>query len=211
MKLAGLFIATALGLVAQPVLRFPENPLITQQMSPALGDDINGPSLIRVPAWVEHPLGRYYLYFAHHKGAFIRMAYADDLKGPWKIYEPGVLNVKDSAFYRPQPDSPKSGPNYYTHNASPEVVVDDEHKRFVMLVHGWFTDGKRFPDDPKEAARWAQENGYSQQTQTAMSRTMDCTSPLSQESQCAIRTRDCSAGTVAGTQWPGLVRSGPRK
>ena len=169
MKLAGLFIATALALAAQPVLRFPENPLITQEMSPALGDDINGPSLIRVPSWIEHPLGRYYLFFAHHKGAFIRMAYADDLKGPWKIYAPGVLDVKDSAFYRPQPDSPKSGPNYYTHIASPEVVVDDAHKRLVMLVHGWFTDGQRFPDDPREAARWAQENGYGQQTQTAIS------------------------------------------
>ncbi len=169
MKLAGLFIATALALAAQPVLRFPENPLITQQLSPALGDDINGPSLMRVPSWVDHPLGRYYLYFAHHKGTFIRMAYADDLKGPWKIYEPGVLDVKDSAFYRLQPDLSSSGPNYYTHIASPEVVLDDAHKRFVMLVHGWFTDGKRWPGDPKEAARWVQENGYGQQTQTATS------------------------------------------
>src|SRR5580698_7012803 len=98
MKLAGLYFATALALAAQPVLRFPENPLITQEMSPALGDDINGPSVIRAPSWIEHPLGRYYLYFAHHKGAFIRMAYADNLKGPWKIYAPGVLDVKDSAF-----------------------------------------------------------------------------------------------------------------
>jgi hypothetical protein len=32
------------------VVRFPENPLITQQMSPALGDDINGPSLICLPS-----------------------------------------------------------------------------------------------------------------------------------------------------------------
>lgn len=25
------------------------------------GENINGPSLIRVPAWVKNPLGRYYL------------------------------------------------------------------------------------------------------------------------------------------------------
>ena len=80
-----------------------------------------------------------------------------------------MLDVKDSAFYRAPPDSPKSGPNYDTHIASPEVVVDDAHKQFVMLVHGWFTDGKRFPEDPREAARWAQEDGYGQQTQTAIS------------------------------------------
>ena len=31
--------------------------------------NINGPSLVRVPEWVEDPLGKYYLYFAHHRGA----------------------------------------------------------------------------------------------------------------------------------------------
>src|SRR5208282_2775151 len=113
-------------------LRFPENPLITQRMSPTLGDNVNGPSPMRVPAWIEHPLGRYYLYFGHHQGRFIRMAYADDLRGPWKIHEPGVLDVKDTALYRPQPD-PRP---WYTHVASPEVVVDEANKRIVMQVHG---------------------------------------------------------------------------
>ena len=42
--------------------------------------NINGPSLVRVPEWVENPLGKYYLYFAHHRGAYIRLAYADALK-----------------------------------------------------------------------------------------------------------------------------------
>jgi hypothetical protein len=151
---------------AQPsAVRFPENPLITQRMLPTLGDNVNGPSLMRVPAWIGHPLGRYYLYFAHHQGRFIRMAYADDLRGPWKIYETGVLDVKDTAFYRPQPD-PRP---YYTHVASPEVVVDESNKRIVMQVHGWFTDGKRWPEDPQEAAEWVQKNGYGQYTQTAVS------------------------------------------
>lgn len=49
--------------------------------------NINGPSLMRVPDWVEAPLGRYYLYFAHHKGKHIRMAFADTLTGPWTYYE----------------------------------------------------------------------------------------------------------------------------
>ena len=84
-----------------------------------------GPSVIRVPAWIEHPLGRYYMYFAHHKGTYIRLAYADSLNGPWNIYEPGVLNVGDTIFTRPQPDPPDSSPNLYTHVASPEIFVDE--------------------------------------------------------------------------------------
>jgi hypothetical protein len=170
MKLAASLFLTAAAMAAQPAaVRFSKNPLITQQMSPTLGDDINGPSVIRVPEWVAHPLGRYYLYFAHHKGTFIRMAYADDLAGPWKIYEPGVLDVKETIFYRPQPDSPALAENFYTHVASPEVVVDQVNKRLVMQVHGWFTDGKRWPEDPTEATRWAREKGYAQYTQTTVS------------------------------------------
>lgn len=60
--------------------------------------NVNGPAVILVPEWVENPLGRYYLYFAHHKGDFIRLAYADQIEGPWKIYEPGVLSLTDSGF-----------------------------------------------------------------------------------------------------------------
>lgn len=171
MKLAAPILAIAVAMAGTPpfAVRLPQNPLITQQMSPSLGDDINGPSAIRVPAWIEHPLGRYYLYFAHHKGRFIRLAYADDLAGPWKIYEPGVLDVKDTIFNRPQPDPPSAAATLYTHVASPDVVVDEANKRLVMLVHGWFTDGKRWPEEPKETGRWAREHGYGQQTQTAIS------------------------------------------
>src|SRR5262249_16940940 len=85
-------------------VRLPQNPLITINSSKTLGDNVNGPSIIRVPSWIEHPLGRYYMYFAHHMGTHIRLAYADAITGPWHVYDPGVLEVKDTAFYRPQPD-----------------------------------------------------------------------------------------------------------
>ncbi len=88
------------------VKRFPDNPIIRHTMSDRLIEEsrlygyvnINGPSLIRVPSWVQKPLGKYYLYFAHHKGEYIRLAYADRLGGPWKIHESGTLHLKDSLF-----------------------------------------------------------------------------------------------------------------
>ena len=54
--------------------RLASNPLITPQTDASIGANINGPSLIRVPDWVAHPLGRYYLYFADHNGKYIRLA-----------------------------------------------------------------------------------------------------------------------------------------
>lgn len=50
-------------------------PIITPDTHPSAGTNINGPSLIRVPDWVDDPLGRYYLYFADHKGSDIRLAW----------------------------------------------------------------------------------------------------------------------------------------
>ena len=44
------------------VERLPGNPIIRPEMLPGPdGENINGPSLIRVPSWVKNPLGRYYL------------------------------------------------------------------------------------------------------------------------------------------------------
>ena len=76
--------------------RLLDRPIISQDMSSSLGNNINGPSLIRVPDWVPDPLGRYYLYFAHHEGRSIRLAYADQLTGPWKLKEDGALRIEDS-------------------------------------------------------------------------------------------------------------------
>lgn len=86
------------------------------------GANINGPSLLRVPDWVPRPLGRYYLYFAHHGGQYIRMAHADELTGPWKVLpDPGVLSVEDGPGHR--------------HIASPDVLVDDQAHQLRMYFH----------------------------------------------------------------------------
>ncbi len=109
--------------------RFEANPIIHREMAGMAGDvgkNINGPSLIRVPDWVENPLGKYYLYFAHHHGAFIRLAHADHLRGPWRIHRPGVLHMEDTPAY----DGARRD-----HVASPDVHIDHENQRFVMYYH----------------------------------------------------------------------------
>ncbi len=104
------------------VQRLPENPIITPQTDSSIGSNINGPSLIRVPAWVKNPLGRYYLYFADHRGKSIRLAYADRLSGPWKVYASGTLQLAQSHFT--------------DHIASPEVIVDNTQRRIRLYYHG---------------------------------------------------------------------------
>ena len=104
------------------VERFHENPIIHPAMDETIGTNINGPSLIRVPDWVEKPLGRYYLYFAHHQGEFIRLAYADRLSGPWKVYRPGTLKLSETVCSR--------------HIASPDVHVDGRNQEILLYFHG---------------------------------------------------------------------------
>ncbi len=149
--------------------RFATNPLITVSSSVTLGGNVNGPTVIRVPSWVQHPLGKYYMYFANHMGEFVRFAYADAVTGPWTIHEPGVLHAKDTAFFRAQPDPPETRADFYTHVASPELLIDHERRRVVMWVHGWWTKGERWPASVPEARAWARANGYGQYTQVAES------------------------------------------
>lgn len=166
----GTWVVSAQAPAPRPVVeRLAQNPLVTVRLSPSLGGNVNGPTVVRVPDWVERPLGRYYMYFANHMGDFVRLAYADDPAGPWKIHEPGVLHVRDTAFFRPQPDPKGPIADFYTHVASPELLVDAGRKRFVMWVHGWWTNGERWPDDLAAARAWARERGYGQFTQVAES------------------------------------------
>jgi hypothetical protein len=51
--------------------RFGQNPLITVDTSSSLGGNVNGPTVIRVPDWVDRPLGRY-SNRVRHVGLFLR-------------------------------------------------------------------------------------------------------------------------------------------
>jgi len=145
------------------VTRLGNGPIIgpgtpTSGEGPSIGLNIQGPSLIRVPDWVRNPLGKYYLYFADHKGTYIRLAYADEVAGPWTIHAPGSLQLADSTLIT---EAPEATPEQiakleaaYTkhlgharaavvlidsttpHLASPDVHVDHANQRFVMYFHG---------------------------------------------------------------------------
>jgi hypothetical protein len=79
-------------------------PIVSVQEHPELDGNINGPSLIRAPEWLDNPPGKYLLYFAHHEGRSIRLAFSDHLTGPWRTVTPGPLELEHSMFASSPPD-----------------------------------------------------------------------------------------------------------
>ncbi len=139
------------------ITRLLDHPIITPDLHPSLGPNIQGPSLIRVPDWVPNPLGRYYLYFADHKGSHIRLAHANALTGPWTVHPPGALHLRDSGFRTtPPPATPEQLATVEArmrrlgmtishdvateattpHIASPDAHVDHARRRVTMYFHG---------------------------------------------------------------------------
>ena len=89
------------------------------------GNNINGPSLIKVPNFIPNKLGNYYLYFGHHHGKCIRMAYSDDIKGPYKLYKKGVLSLNNT----PGKD----------HISSPDVII--KNNKIILYYHTVYNSG----------------------------------------------------------------------
>ena len=123
------------------VTRLAGGPIITPDMDDRMGGNIQGPSLIKVPDWVDNPLGKYYLYFADHRGTYIRMAYADEVTGPWTIHTPGTLKLEDSFFPTTCPPcslAPDRVAALYPHIASPDVLVrEDLRTNCYVLPRSW--------------------------------------------------------------------------
>jgi hypothetical protein len=139
------------------VRRLGDGPIIGPDLDPGIGVNIQGPSLIKVPEWIADRLGAYYLYFADHKGRYIRLAYADQPAGPWRVHPPGSLQLAQSGFLT---EPPEVTPEQYgqferrwresdaamshdllaeittPHIASPDVHVDPAARRIVMYFHG---------------------------------------------------------------------------
>jgi hypothetical protein len=171
-----LFLAlisfSSIGIAEPPkapsVSRLGDGPIIVPHMDARMGANIQGPSLIKAPHWLQSPLGKYYLYFADHRGLYIRLAYADELTGPWTMHEPGAFKIEDSHFPLTCPPcshaSPDSTAALYAHIASPDVHVDEENQRILMYVHGrdvgrqltrvaTSTDGLHFEGAPEKLGR----------------------------------------------------------
>lgn len=104
------------------VHRFLENPVITPYLLGDACENINGPALIRVPDWAPNPLGKYYLYFAHHEGEHIRLAYADTLQGPWKIHAGGVISFTSLSWAT-------------DHVSSPDIWIDEQNRQIRLYFH----------------------------------------------------------------------------
>jgi len=127
-------------------------PLISVDRHPQLGGNINGPSLIRCPDWLDRRPAKYLLYFAHHEGRSIRMATSDHLGGPWKLHQPDPLALENSGFAVAAPavtdlhpeaqgfiDSGADG--NYPHIASPDVWVDHQDQQVRLYYHGRMHNG----------------------------------------------------------------------
>ena len=147
--------AQVLDATSVRVERLLDGPIVGPDLHPSIGENIQGPSLIRVPDWVEDPLGAYYLYFADHKGRYIRLAYADDPLGPWQVHPSGSLQIEQSHFPTEPPEpTPEQMERFRAerpsgtmshdrvfeattpHIASPDAHVDDENRRIIMYFHG---------------------------------------------------------------------------
>ncbi len=85
---------------------------------------ICNPCIIRTPAWFKKKLGKYYLYFADHRGTFIKLLFSNDLNKNWKFLNKKILNIKS-----------KSKLDAYNHIASPEVFINNKEKKIYMFTH----------------------------------------------------------------------------
>jgi hypothetical protein len=137
-----------------PLIDAPIIPVGGQVSGTVPHENINGPSLIRVPDWAPSPLGAYYLYFADHKGSSIKLAYADRLDGPWSIHEPGAVQLSQTPYLQAAPAIPETvdrerlgvprAPGVPSmlddctipHIASPDVIADHASRTFRLYYHG---------------------------------------------------------------------------
>lgn len=141
------------------IQRLGNGPLIDSSTHESIGTNIQGPSVIRALEWLTSRLGRYLMYFADHKGSYIRLAFADDVEGPCKVHPSGSLQLADSHFLTEAPAASLEMVDRFRrfyerefgvevnldeafedathpHIASPDVHVDHDRRRIVMYFHG---------------------------------------------------------------------------
>ena len=124
-------------------------PIISQNLFADLGvedegENINGPSLIRIPDWISaddraDPDAVYYLYFGHHTGDYIRMAWAANITGPWHLYQSGAnVALGNRGVLDNGGTDIEVGNNIVieeNHLASPDVHIDNDNQRIILYFH----------------------------------------------------------------------------
>jgi hypothetical protein len=140
------------------IRRVGDGPIISDDTDPSIGENIQGPSLVRAPDWLDEPFGRYLLYFADHKGSYIRLAFADRVEGPWGIHRSGSLHLVDSCFPTEPPPADDEqleqlaelytqffGESAWSHDllvdaVTPHIASPDVHERRRLEM---YLDGRR--------------------------------------------------------------------
>ena len=84
--------------------------------------NICNPCIIKVPEWVKDSLGKYYLYYADHRGKYIKFAFSNFIFNNWRSKLDIIININ-------------SFNNAINHIASPEIYIDDIKKKFYLLTH----------------------------------------------------------------------------
>lgn len=118
------------------------------------GINMNGPSVIHIPDWIAaedraDPTANYYCYFAHHIGEYIRMAWAEEIGGPWNLYQIGSDVAVGNRGVLDNGDADINLDNGIViennHLASPNAHVDHENQRIILYFHtgsSTFVDGE---------------------------------------------------------------------
>lgn len=89
--------------------------IIGKGANPEYGGNINGPCCILAPETSRSKFGKFFLYFSSHSSKAIKLAFSNQIAGPWRIYDDKVLDLKG---YK----------DAYDHIASPDVFKDNENK-----------------------------------------------------------------------------------
>ncbi len=147
---AGALLAAAALAAPPPLVRLNDRlPIVSQEHFeragvPDEGVNLSGPSAIRLPDWLPRwrradRSARYYLYFADHDGAYLRLAWAAKLAGPWTLHgvgsevPPGARGVLDLGDARGLDAG--DGLGAVDHIASPHVEIDHARRRFLLYFH----------------------------------------------------------------------------
>ena len=123
------------------------NPIITANMFPSNrrgsdGNNINGACMIRIPDFISRDRranrsANYYLYFGHHQGDYIRMAWSVNAAGPFTLYRAGA-GVGTRGVMDNNNTNISLSNNIQirrNHIASPDVHVDEANRQIIMYFH----------------------------------------------------------------------------